>query len=182
MFIDEPTGEGSTGGEPTPSTKQTPAQEPPKKSGTSEPGPVPYERFKEINDKYKELEGELNDIRKKQADADKKKLADEKEFEKLANQYKEERDQERRSNLRIRIGSGYGLDVDMSSRLVGEIEAELIEDAKKLAAKMKTTPAGTPKPPTGGTPPAGPTQDQLQDADWVRKNMTKVFDAGKRQS
>ena len=182
MFIDEPTGAGGTGGEPTPPTKQQPAQDPPKKGAPTKPDPVPYERFKEVNDKYKALEGELNDIKRKQAEAEKKKLEEEKEYETLANQYKKELEEERHANLRIRIGSNHGLDPDMSARLVGDTEKELIEDAKKLAAKVKTTPAGTPKPPTGGTPPSGPTEEQLSDPEWIRKNMTKVFEAGKRQS
>lgn len=149
--------------------------------GGQEPGPVPYDRFQKVNARAKSLQEELDKLKQERAQAADQKLADEKRWEELATQYKTELEQERQTRLRLEIGSKFGLDGELANRLQGKDEAELAADAEKLAALVKTKPAGTP-PPGNGQPPQGPTPEQLRDPKWVRENLTAVFEAGKPKS
>ena len=45
-------------GEPKPGSEQKPGADP-KQTGDGEPGPIPYDRFKEVNDKAKAYEARL---------------------------------------------------------------------------------------------------------------------------
>lgn len=59
------------------------------------PGPIPYERFKEVNDQYKAMKSQLDDLLaekekrdKAQKEAEEKRLEAQKEFEQLATERK----------------------------------------------------------------------------------------------
>lgn len=77
------------GKDPKPVTPDTPAGE----SNTDTPGPVPYSRFKEVNDQAKRLAQQIADLQKKQEERDekdeqarKKALKDQEQYKELADE------------------------------------------------------------------------------------------------
>lgn len=68
-----------------------------KNTENNQPGPIPYERFKEVNDQYKAMKSQLDELQKEKEkrdkdakEADEKRLESQKEFETLANERKTE--------------------------------------------------------------------------------------------
>ena len=66
-----------------------------KNTENNQPGPIPYERFKEVNDQYKALKSQLDGLLtekekrdKELQEANEKRLESQKEFETLANERK----------------------------------------------------------------------------------------------
>lgn len=69
------------------------------KNTDNQPGPIPYERFKEVNDQYKAMKSQLDELQKEKEkrekdakEAEEKRLESQKEFETLANERKTELD------------------------------------------------------------------------------------------
>lgn len=165
-----PEGEGG-GGTPDPG-KQPPATE------VQTPKFVPYERFKEVNDRLKALEeaqSQAEAARKAQAE---KELVEQKKFETLANQLKSELEAERLNRIRLEIASKAGLPVELAGRLQGADEKALQADAEAIKAFLK--------PSTPGVPP-GPTRseavtfspEQMRDPEWVLKHEKEILAAAK---
>lgn len=152
-----------------------PAQQPPANNDPP-PGPVPYERFKEINEKYRTLEKQFADMQAEQNKAREDELKKQQKFEELANQYKTELEQERMSRLKLQVAQKHNLPPELALRLQGTDEATLEADAKKVADLVKPTTPGVP-PRGNGQPAATITEAQLKDPKWVRENIDKVWEA-----
>ena len=82
-----------------PEPEKQPGQQPDaaKNTENNQPGPIPYERFKEVNDQYKAMKSQLDELQKEKEkrdkdakEADEKRLESQKEFETLANERKTE--------------------------------------------------------------------------------------------
>lgn len=112
------------------------------------PGPVPYERFKEVNDQLKTFQDQLAQLQAAQKLANEQKLADEKKWQELAEARAKEIDPLKLENLRLRVAMEKGLPTDLIDRLQGKTQEELAADADKLLQFVK--PASGP-----GVPPAG---------------------------
>ena len=83
------------------SEEQQPGQQPDaaKNTENNQPGPIPYERFKEVNDQYKAMKSQLDALQQEKEKRDKdakeaeeKRLESQKEFETLANERKTQLD------------------------------------------------------------------------------------------
>lgn len=97
------------------------------------PETIPYARFKEVNDKKKELETQLAQLTSKLTQAEKERD----DFKKLADDTKIE-------VTRESIANKYKLPPELAKRLVGATEEELEADAKVLAKLVDTTTPGVP--------------------------------------
>ena len=94
----------TTEGKPEEAT--VPGQQPDVAKNTDpQPGPIPYERFKEVNEQYKQLKSQLDGLlsekekrEKEQKEADEKRLEAQKEFETLANERKAELEKAAQAN------------------------------------------------------------------------------------
>lgn len=149
------------------------------KDGDHEDRAVPYERFKEVNEKYRTLEKQLAGIQAEREAEAEKKLAEQQQYEKLADKYKAELESERASRLRLEAASKAGLPADMAARLQGSTLEELAEDAARLAEYVKPVTPGVP--PAGGRGPAPIlTEAQLRDPEWVRKNTAKILEESRK--
>ena len=131
---------------PTPEPqKPSPAPEP----EGNQPGPVPYDRFKQVNDELKTMRDRMAKIEADKKTADEERLKKQEEWQKLAEQREAELKDERLKRTRLEIATQKGIPADLAGRLQGETAEEMEKDADALLAFLK--------PATGpGVPPAGP--------------------------
>ena len=156
------------------------AQQPPGE-GPETPGPIPYARFKEVNDQLKELQKRFADMETEQKTANEKELAAQQKWQELAQKREAELKAERLTRLRLQAALTKGLPQNLAARLQGETEAELLQDAETLAgllAQQTPSPPGVP-PRSNGAPPAAITNQQMRDPKWVRENRDKIIQAAK---
>jgi hypothetical protein len=132
---------------PTPQAQaQTPAGQ--------EPAAVPYERFKEVNEKYKSLETKLQEIEKSQKAADEARLKEQGDYKKLYEDLQAQLNTEKVTNMKLKQASSKGLPIDLVNRVQGNTEEEIAQDIDNLISFMKKeTPAtgGVNPPPKGGS-------------------------------
>lgn len=159
-------GGGGGGGEPP----ADPPADPPK----GDPGPVPYDRFKQVNDRAKELEQRLAKLEADQKTAKEKELADQQKWQELAEQRERELKAERHERLRLEVATAKGLPVDLAARLQGEDKVALEMDADNLLKFMK--PSEGP-----GVPPAGKGGSQ-KPADFSKMTPEEIRKAVKDKS
>lgn len=124
-----------------------PKQDPPKQDP---PGPVPYERFKEVNDQYQTLKSRLEALEKKEKETNEEALKKQGEWQKLAEQREAELKAERVERLRLDVALRKGLPVELAARLQGETAEALEKDADVLLPLLIL------KPKSPGVPPGGP--------------------------
>lgn len=114
-----------------------------------EPAAVPYERFKEVNEKYKSLEAKLQEIQNNQKAAEEARLKEQGDYKKLYEDLQTQLSTEKVTNMKLKQASSKGLPVDLVNRIQGNTEEEITADIDNLLAFMKKeTPA------TGGVNPA----------------------------
>lgn len=117
-------------------------------------GPVPYERFKEVNEKAQALEARLAEIEQAQKAAEEKTLAEQEKWRELAEKRAAELAQERTARLRMEVAAEAGLPAALAGRLRGDDREALVADAKALAELVKpVAPNGVPPVPPGGQDP-----------------------------
>lgn len=125
----------------------------------NQPGPVPYDRFKQVNDELKTMREQLAAIEAERKKAGEKQLAEQQEWQKLAEQREAELKAERTSRLRLQVAASKGLPVALADKLTGDDETALGKDADALlaliteAAKSHLGP-GVPPATSGGKPVA----------------------------
>lgn len=149
----------------TPAEAETTEQEPQQQQENTEETTIPYTRFKEVNDKYRELQKRMDDIEaaKKQAEIDSKK--EEGKWKELYTGLEEQLAQERAANeqlkfdsLRRGIAREHGHEY-LWDRLRGETEEELIADLQSLIASMPSPQA----PSTNGAAGSGARTAESED-------------------
>lgn len=140
----------------------------PPPTGDPAPGPVPYDRFKAINEEKKTLEKTLADLQAKlktQEDAGKSQL------EKLTGEFntlKTSLESERQARLRLEIASKKGIPADLAGRLQGATAEELEADAERMKAYLK--PADGP----GNPPPSRPGDARPTGFDLAGKSPEEI--------
>jgi hypothetical protein len=138
-------------GDPPPAPPATPPAEP-----AAAPGPVPYDRFKQVNDALVASQKRLEKLEAAQKTAEEKKATELGEWEKLAKEREAELKTERTARLRLEVAGKKGIPVDLVDRLKGDTPEEMEADADSLLAFLKPK-EGPGVPPPGGrgsTPPA----------------------------
>lgn len=149
----------------TPNQPATPPQEPAtppqggqQAQGGQQPGPVPYERFQEVNTKARQLEERLAKIEADQKAATEAKLKEDGKLQELLSTRERELAEERATRLRLSVAAKKGLVGDLAplaDRLRGASEAELEADADALLALARKPGGPGVPPPGGGGRPAG---------------------------
>lgn len=168
---DDPPGAPPLGAAPPSGTPPSAAPPP-----GGEPGPIPYARFKEVND-------QLQDLRHKEAQreaaekaANDKRLADEKKWEELAATRDAELKTERLQRLRLEVALKKGLPPELAARLTGETPEQLEKDAEALLPLLKPRSPGVP--PGGGDGQPAKTFDlSKMTPEEIRKSRGELFQA-----
>lgn len=143
-MADEPTNNNN----PTTPPAETPPAHP---NGT--PGPVPYERFKEVNEQLKTLQTQLAKFEAAQKKQAEQQATEQGKWQELAQQRENELKQERASRLRLEVAARKGVPVDLVDRLKGETVEELESDAAALLAFLKPKEGpGVPSPSKHSAP------------------------------
>ena len=114
-----------------------------------QPGPVPYERFKTVNDQLKQMQADMTKLQAAQKKAAEKDLADREQWKTLAEQREAELKTERTARSRLEIATRKGLPPDLAARLQGETPEEMEADADALLKFIKPA-TGPGIPPSGG--------------------------------
>jgi len=99
--------------------------------------PVPYKRFKEINDSYSNLKTEFEKIKESIRLADEAKLKEQNDFKTLYEKLQGELHTEKQNSLRLKVASQKGIPADLVDRLRGETEEDIAKDAEGLLAFIK---------------------------------------------
>lgn len=167
-----PEGDGGGGGEgqPTPST-----------NGTSfdheDDTPGVRKRIKQLLDRVNALEAEKKSVEDARKTQEEGKLLEQKKFETLANQYKTELEQERLNRLRLEVASKVGgLPIEITRRLQGADEKELLADAEAMKAYLKPSTPGVPPGPSR-TEVVSFSPEQMRDPEWVLKHEKEILAA-----
>lgn len=137
------------------------------------PGPVPYERFAEVNEKFRVAMERLTVLESAQKTADEKRLIDERKWQELAEKRAEELEREKSARLRFEAAAEAGVPAALASRIQGEDKAAMAKDAKSLLEFLKpANKLGMPPAPDGG-------EDTLDLASMtpedIRKNAKKLW-------
>jgi len=131
---------------------ETTPQAEPQQTQAQEPAPVPYERFKEVNEKYKTLEQQFKEIQDRQKVEEEKRLKEQGDYKKLYEDLQSQLSTEKVTNMKLKLASSKGLPVDLVNRIQGATEDEIAKDIDSLLAFMKKeTPLGVTPPPKGGS-------------------------------
>lgn len=157
------------GGEPvTPPPAQGQAQ------GEGQPGPVPYDRFREVNERARTLEAQLAKIEADRKAAAEKAAAEQGQWQQLAEQRAKELEAERLNNVRLRVAAQKGIPADLVGRLQGDSEEAIANDADQLLAFLK--PAGGPgvPPPSRNGQPARLDIESMTPEE-IRKNASRLW-------
>lgn len=133
--------------------QQQPPANPTNDANKQQPGPVPYDRFAEINEQNKALQAKLQTIEAKQKEADETRLKEENKFKELYEQRERELAAEKLARARLEVATKKGLPADLAARLQGDTTEAMEEDADKLLQFMKPSEGpGVPPAGKGGTP------------------------------
>lgn len=146
------------------------------------PDPVPYDRFKEVNDKANALESQVKKFTDELAAAQK---AHQEEVARLSSVTEQtSKDLEASKSalaareldlLRLRIAAQSNLPIEFADRLKGKDEAELKADAALIAQHLKPLTPGAPPPTTVQTPPAPLDPKRMTPAE-IRANAPKILE------
>lgn len=102
------------------------------KQEKQEPGPVPYDRFKEVNDRAAQLQKDYEKLQAKFKADEEAKLKEQGKWQELAEANEKKAQQIALDNVRLRIGVKKGLPENLVDRLRGETEEEMEADADSL--------------------------------------------------
>ena len=115
------------------------------------PGPVPYDRFKEINEALKAANDQLAALEKTRGEAEEADLKKQEKWKELAEKREAELAVERAKLLRLKVAGEKGIPLAMADRLRGATEEEMIKDAETLLPLLKPAEGpGIPPVKKGG--------------------------------
>lgn len=155
--------------DPTPQDPQEPqGQQPPATPQPQQepPGPVPYDRFAEVNRRAKEAEARLQQLEADRKKAEETALAEQNKYKELYEKREQELAAERLSNTRLAVAMKKGIPADLANRLQGDTAEDIAVDADRLLAFLK--PASGP-----GVPPA-PRTSQPMAVDWEKLDPAQI--------
>ena len=149
-----------------------------KENEKNTPKDVPYDRFKELVDKNKDLVDRLTKIETDKKEADEKQAKEDGKFEELFNSEKTRATNAESELLKFQVGTEKGLPATLIARLTGSTAEELGADADQLLELVSVdgkviTPSANPRR----------SQSKILDIDGmspaeIRENKQKLLDAG----
>ena len=135
---------------------------------------MPYDRFREVNEKARNLEQQLAKIEADRKAATEKAAAEQGQWQQLAEQRAKELEAERLNNTRLRIAAQKGIPADLVGRLQGDSEEAIAADADKLLAFLKpATGPGVPPPSRNGQPARLDIESMTPEE--IRKNSGRLW-------
>ena len=164
--------DGDSGGAGSTPPAEAP-KEPPAPPKEPEPKTIPYERFKEINDKANDLEKQMQKFTDAQKKASEDALKEQNKWKELYESKEKEAAEKAQENLKLRVAQEKGIPADLTDRLVGATKEELEADADKLLAFMKPGSPGIP--PKGKTGTAALLDIKNMSPKEIRENASELM-------
>lgn len=140
-------------------------------------GPVPYDRFKAVNDKAKALAQQLAELEARQKAEQEKQLAEQGKFRELYEKAEAERRDLERQHLRFKVAQETGLPVELSDRLAGDDESAMRADAQRLAAFVRPRTAPNIDAQTPDQTPQQFTLAQINDPAFYQQHRDAIMQA-----
>jgi hypothetical protein len=112
-----------------------------------QPGPVPYERFREVNEKLRQLSAAQEKAEATAKAKSEKELQEQQKWQELYQARENELKAERTRNLKMQVALQKGLPADLIDRLQGDDAEAIAKDADTLLQFIK--PATAPGVPPG---------------------------------
>jgi hypothetical protein len=140
-----------------------------------QPGPVPYERFKEINDKLKSAESTLAKLEQAEKDRKEKEAKEQGQWKELAEKREAELKAARLEKERLEVATRKGLPIDLVDRIKGESAEEMEKDADNLLQFLKPA-EGHGVPPAGKGGSSKPLDMSKMSPEDIRKNADKLWE------
>ncbi len=143
------------------------------------PGPVPYERFKQVNDALREMQERLAQVEEERKEAEERELKEKEDWKTLAEKREAEEicrrfAAERLARLRLQVATMKGIPVAMADRLRGETEEELLKDADVLLPLLRPV-EGPGVPPAGRGGQAQKFDLTTMSPEEIRKNRAAIL-------
>ncbi len=138
------------------------------------PGPVPYERFKQVNDALREMQERLAQVEEERKEAEERELKEKEDWKTLAEKREAELRMERLARLRLQVATMKGIPVAMADRLRGETEEELLKDADVLLPLLRPV-EGPGVPPAGRGGQAQKFDLTTMSPEEIRKNRAAIL-------
>jgi hypothetical protein len=145
FLFDTPT-DGGQGGGQNPPPAPAPAGDPP--AGGQQPGPIPYERFKQVNDELSQLKNQMTQLQTAEQKRKEDEAKEQGKWKEIAEKNEADLKAERLNRTRLEVAAKKGIPVDLVGRLQGTTPEEIEKDADALLAFLKPAPGP-------GVPPAG---------------------------
>ncbi len=162
---------------PDPGKEDKPKEEPKPEDKKEEPGPVPYDRFKEVNEARRKAEERLAKFEADEAARKKKEAEELGKWEELYKTSQAELEAERVARLRLEVASKKGIPPELAGRLNGKTAEELEADAEAMLVFLKE-PSGGGVPPKGrGGGKAGGLDLSKMSPEDIRKNKAAILAA-----
>ena len=133
---------GTKGDPPTEQPVKDPPQEKPEIAKEEIPGPVPYDRFQEVNDKNKELAMQLKAIEETQEKLKTEDAEKQGKFEELYAEEKGKRETAQLDLLRNQVAIEKGLPKSFVDRLQGDSRAAMVKDADAILEVIEDAKKG----------------------------------------
>lgn len=178
MFLHAPEGKeggGAGDADQEAETNETQAPEADPKQEDQAPEHVPYDRFKEVNDRLKEATSTLKKITKENEQKEIQTKEEQGKFEDLYKTEAQKREQAELELMKMRVGISKGLPLPLIARLQGATEEELTEDAEQL---ISLVPEGDRRENTPPNNPRRKTSSRLDisqmSAEEIRKNSAEL--------
>lgn len=146
----------------------------------NDPKPVPYNRFKQVNDQLRQSNALIEQLQAERKQQEEAALAEENKYKELYETREAELKAEKQAHLRAKVALKLGLPAEIAGRLQGDTEEALMTDAQGLQALLKPASPGMPKAPKPGATTI--TATQLDDPKWVRENTKNLVKDAKLHS
>jgi hypothetical protein len=152
---------------------------PPTPPPASDPAPVPYERFKQVNDELKSLRSRFEEIEAETKRRQETELTEQNRWRELAEAREKELLTERIQRTRLEVATKKGLPLDLAGRLQGDTAEQMEADAETLL-KFVAQPNGNPGVPPTKKRQASAVGDLSQlSAEEIRKQKTALISAAR---
>lgn len=161
-------------------TETTQGGDPTQEKATSEvktegkPGPIPYERFKEINEKAAKLEQEVKKFQEAEKKREEAAQAEEGKWKELYEKRDAEYKQLETRQAKIEAAAELGLPLELVDRLKGETSEEIRKDAESMLDFLKPQEGpGVPFRKRHSNPPDVLDLNKMT-AEEIRKNQERI--------
>jgi hypothetical protein len=145
----------------------------------SDPAPVPYERFKQVNDELKSLRSRFEEIEAETKRRQETELTEQNRWRELAEAREKELLTERIQRTRLEVATKKGLPLDLAGRLQGDTAEQMEADAETLLKFVSQVNVNPGVPPTKKRQASAVADLSQLSAEEIRKQKAALISAAR---